>query len=388
MTPTTGNQSDHSATNTCYMAIELSNTSWLIGMMTPLSDKISLRKIDSGAVQQLIEIIDRTIEKVSRATGRVPQIVSCYEAGYDGFWLHRVLEARGVVNHVLDAASLMVSRKARRAKTDRLDAEKLVRALMAFWRGEPKVCSILSIPSIAEEDAKRLHRERQFLMKERVQHIGRIKGLLATQGIRDFWPSRRDWAKQLNAAITGDGRPLPPQLTAEISRHCQRLALVDTMLKEIDTQRDAAADAKTEIDPSEPQCDGRIQRLVQLRGIGPQVATVLEREVFYRRFKNRRALGSYLGLTPSPFQSGGMDRDQGISKAGNPRARTVSIELAWLWLRYQPQSALAHWFKQRTGGQKGRIRRIVIVAVARKLMIALWRYLGTGLVPDRAVLKE
>ena len=212
-------------------------------------------------------------------------------------------------------------------------------------------------------------------MKERVQHIGRIKDLLATQGIRDFWPSRRDWAKQLNAAITGDGRPLPPQLTAEISRHCQRLALVDTMLKEIDAQRDAAAGGKTEINPSEPQCDGRIQRLVRLRGIGPQVATVLDREVFYRRFKNRRALGSYLGLTPSPFQSGGMDRDQDISKAGNPRARTVSIELAWLWLRYQPQSALAHWFKQRTGGQKGRIRRIVIVAVARKLMIALWRYL-------------
>jgi len=177
-------------------------------------------------------------------------------------------------------------------------------------------------------------------MKERVQHIGRIRGLLATQGIRDFWPSRRDWAKQLKVAITGDGRPLPPQLTAEIGRHCQRLALVDVMLKEIDAQRDIAAEAKTKIDPSERRCDGRIQRLTQLKGIGPQVATVLEREVFYRRFKNRRALGSYLGLTPSPFQSGGMDRDQGISKAGNPRARTVSIELAWLWLRYQPQSAL------------------------------------------------
>ena len=198
----------------------------------------------------------------------------------------------------------------------------------------------MRVPSIAEEDAKRLHRERQFLMKERVQHIGRIRGLLATQGIRDFWPSRRDWARQLKVAITGDGRPLPPQLTAEIGRHCQRLALVDVMLKEIDAQRDIAAEAKTKIDPSERRCDGRIQRLTQLKGIGPQVATVLEREVFYRRFKNRRALGSYLGLTPSPFQSGGMDRDQGISKAGNPRARTVSIELAWLWLRYQPQSAL------------------------------------------------
>jgi transposase len=217
--------------------------------------------------------------------------------------------------------------------------------------------------------------------------MGRIKGLLATQGIRDFWPNRRDWAQQLRASITGDGRPLPPQLTAEISRHCQRLALVNTMLNEIDAQRDAAAEAKTKVDSSQPQCDDSIRRLVQLRGIGPQVATVLEREVFYRRFKNRRALSSYLGLTPSPFQSGSMDRDQGISKAGNPRARTVSIELAWLWLRYQPQSALAGWFKQRTGSLKGRIRRIIIVAVARKLMIALWRYLEAGLVPDGAVLK-
>jgi len=224
-------------------------------------------------------------------------------------------------------------------------------------------------------------------MKERVQHIGRIKGPLATQGIRDFWPSRQDWAQQLKAAVTGDGRPLPPQLAAEIGRHCQRLALVNTMLKEIDAQRDAAVATTTEPDSREPQGDGRIRHLVQLRGIGPQVATVLDREVFYRRFKNRRALGSYLGLTPSPFQSGSMDRDQGISKAGNPRARTVSIELAWLWLRYQPQSAIAGWFKQRTGGLKGRVRRIVIVAVARKLMIALWRYLETGLVPDGAALK-
>ncbi len=387
MTTMTASQKGLSATSTCYMAIELSKTSWLIGMMTPLSDKISLRKIAGGAVRELIDIIDRTIEKVSRATGQVPQIVSCYEAGYDGFWLHRVLEARGIVNHILDAASLMVNRKARRAKTDRLDAEKLVRTLLAYWRGEPKVCSIVRVPSIEEEDAKRLHRERQFLMKERVQHIGRIKGLLATQGIQDFWPGRRDWTRQLETAVTGDGRPLPPLLAAEIGRHCRRLALVDTMLKEIDAQRDTAAHPTPATDHSEPQSNDRIRRLVRLRGIGSQVATVLEREVFYRQFKNRRGLGSYLGLTPSPFQSGSMDRDQGISKAGNPRARTVSIELAWLWLRYQPQSALAGWFRQRTNGLKGRIRRIVIVAVARKLMIALWRYLEAGLVPDGAAVK-
>lgn len=377
----------HGATDpvetTCFMAIELSKAKWLVGVLTPLSDKISLRSIPCGAVQSLIEIIDQTLDKVSRTTGRPARIVSCYEAGYDGFWLHRVLDARGVTNHVIDAASLLVSRKARRAKTDRLDAEKLVRVLMAFWRGEPKVCSVVQPPSVDEEDAKRLHREREFLMKERVQHIGRIKGLLATQGVYEFQPSRRDWQSRLAGLITGDGQPLPPRLTAEIDRHCRRLATVNAMLKEIDEERDAAV-AKTA--PSVPCANGALQ-LARLKGIGSQIATVLAAEVFYRKFKNRRGLGSYLGLTPSPFQSGGMDRDQGITKAGNPRARTISIELAWLWLRYQPQSALARWFHERTNGLKGRIRRIIIVAVARKLMVALWRYLETGLVPDGAELK-
>jgi len=369
---------------TCFMAIELSKANWLIGMLTPLSDKISLRSIPCGGVQQLMEIIGRTTERIMQATGQPVRIVSCYEAGYDGFWLHRVLEAHGISNHVLDAASLMVSRKARRAKTDRLDAEKLVRVLMAYWRGEPKVCSVVRPPSVAEEDAKRLHRERGFLMKERVQHIGRIKGLLAAQGIYDFRPSRKDWQKRLEGVVTGDGRSLPPRLAAEIARHCQRLSMVDSMLKEIDEERDAAADMS--VGSSAPPANN-IQRLVQLKGIGPQIATVLATEVFYREFKNRRSLGSYLGLTPSPFQSGGMDRDQGITKAGNPRARTITIELAWLWLRYQPQSTLACWFRERTNGLKGRIRRIVIVAIARKLAIALWRYLETGLVPEGAELK-
>ena len=387
MTTTTTDQRDRCNTSNCYMAIELSNESWLIGIMTPLSDRISLRKIAAGAVSQLLATVDRVIDTVSQVTGRVPRVISCYEAGRDGFWLHRVLEARGITNNVIDAASLLVNCRARRAKTDRLDAEKMIRTLLALGRGEPKVCSIVRVPSIAEEDAKRLHRERQFLMKERIQHIGRIKGLLATQGVRDFWPSRKDWARQLEKAMTGDGRPLPPLLAAEIGRHCRRLALVDAMLREIDAQRDAAAASPFAIDPRTTETDQRVRRLVRLRGIGPQVATVLDREVFYRRFSNRRGLASYLGLTPSPFQSGNMDRNQGISKAGNPRARSTSIELAWLWLRYQPQSALACWFRDRTGSLKGRIRRILIVAVARKLMIALWRYVEEGVVPEGAALK-
>ena len=368
---------------TCFMAIELSKTSWVVGMLTPLSNKISLRSIPCGAVEKLMAIVDQTTNRVIQATGGPVQVVSCYEAGYDGFWLHRFLAAHRIINHVLDAASLLVNRKARRAKTDRLDAEKLVRVLMAYWRGEPKVCSIVRPPSVEDEDAKRLHRERQFLMKERVQHIGRIKGLLAAQGVYDFRPERKDWRNRLAEIRTGDGRPLPSRLKAEIDRQCQRLALVDTMLKEIDQQRDAAVESKSA--PSETVV--RIQRLTHLKGIGPQIATVLGTEIFYREFANRRSLGSYLGLTPSPFKSGGMDRDLGISKAGNPRGRTTMIELAWLWLRYQPGSKLARWFEQRTNGLKGRVRRIAIVAVARKLAIALWRYVETGLIPADAELK-
>jgi transposase len=370
-------------TETCFMSIELSKAGWLVGILTPLSDKISLRSIPCGAVDKLMEIVDQTIEKVMRATGRRVQVLSCYEAGYDGFWLHRFLEARGITNHVIDAASLLVSRRARRAKTDRLDAERLVRVLLAYSRGEPKVCSVARPPSVEEEDAKRLHRERQFLMKERVQHIGRIKGLLATQGIYDFRADCKNWRTLLPELKTGDGHPLPPRLRAEIGRHCQRLGLVNAMLKEIDQERDAVLTMKN----TRSQAVNRIQCLARLKAIGPQIATVLGSEIFYRDFGNRRSLASYLGLTPSPFQSGDSARDQGITKAGNPRGRTVMIELAWLWLRYQPRSELARWFEHRTKGLKGRVRRIAIVAVARKLAISLWRYLETGLIPVGAELK-
>jgi transposase len=384
MASATIEQPTNTAESPCFMAIELSKTKWLIGMLTPLSSKISLRSIPCGDVPELLGFVERTIAKVSRAMDRPVRIVSCYEAGYDGFWLHRVLEAHGVINHIIEAASVHVSRKTRRAKTDRLDAENLVRVLIAYWRGEPKVCSMVQPPTVEEEDAKRQHREREFLMKERVQHIGRIKGLLATQGVYDFQPNRKDWQSRLSKIATGDGRPLPPRLAREIERHCQRLAMVNAMLKDIDVAQNAAAEESA---ATSAPLSGKVQRLVRLKGIRPQVADVLATEVFYREFKNRRCLGSYLGLTPSPFQSGGMDRDQGITKAGNPRARTMSIELAWLWLRYQPSSGLARWFRDRTNGLKGRMRRILIVAVARKLIVALWRYLETGLVPEGAELK-
>ena len=314
------------------------------------------------------------------------EIVSCYEAGYDGFWLHRLLEAHGIRNYVIDPASLQVDRRARRAKTDRVDVERLLRSLMAYLRGEPKVWSVVRVPSVAEEDDRRLHRERGRLINERIQHVNRIKGLLAIHGIYDYQPLRRDRMQQLERLRTADGRTLPPRLKAEILRELQRLVLVVGMIKTIEAERDAIASAKIETEQQHSSAK-RIQDLAKIKSIGPEFATTLVGEVFYRSFDNRKQLGSYVGLTPAHFQSGAMCRDQGISKAGNGKARTVMIELAWLWLRHQPDSPLSVWFRDRVGKLKGRIRRIAIVAVARKLLIALWRYLETGLVPKGAALK-
>jgi transposase len=255
---------------------------------------------------------------------------------------------------------------------------------MAYLRGEPKVWSVVRVPSVAEEDDRRLHRERGRLINERIQHVNRIKGLLAIHGIYEYQPLRRDRMKQLERLRTADGRSLPPRLMAEILRELQRLELVIGMIKTIEAERDAIASAKTETEPTSAK---QIQDLAKIKCIGPEFASTLVGEVFYRSFDNRKQLASYVGLTPAHFQSGATCRDQGISKAGNAKARTVMLELAWLWLRHQPDSPLSVWFRERVGKLKGRIRRITIVAVARKLLIALWRYLETGLVPEGAALK-
>jgi transposase len=296
-----------------------------------------------------------------------------------------MLIARGVLNYVIDPASLQVDRRARRNKTDGVDVAQLLRSLMAYLRGEPKVWSVVRVPSIAEEDDRRLHRERSRLLNERNQHVNRIKGLLAIQGIYDFEPMHRDRIRRLERLRTADGRKLPSRLKAEIVRELQRLELVLGMIKTIERERDAIALSVNS--NSEHTNAKKIQELVKIRSIGPEFATTLVGEVFYRSFGNRKQLGNYVGLTPSHFQSGPMCRDQGISKAGNGKARTTIIELAWLWLRHQPASSLSVWFHKRVGNLRGRIRRITIVAMARKLLVALWRYLETGVVPEGATLK-
>jgi transposase len=368
----------------CLLAIELSKKSWIVAVNTPLSDKISRYTLKPYDWKELLKLSERIRTRAAGELKKRVDVISCYEAGYDGFWLHRLLEARGIRNYVIDPASVQVDRRARRAKTDRVDVERLLRSLMAYLRGEPKVWSVVRVPSVAEEDDRRLHRERGRLIGERIQHVNRIKGLLAIHGIYDYQPLHRDRMQRLKGLQTADGHQLSPRLKAEIMRELQRLELLLGMINTIEAERDAIASAKAKVEHSNAK---KIQDLVKVKSIGPEFATALVSEVFYRSFDNRKQLAGYLGLTPSHFQSGPMCRDQGISKAGNTKARTTMIELAWMWLQYQPGSALSIWFHNRVGKLKGRIRRITIVAVARKLLIALWRYLETGLVPDGAILK-
>jgi transposase len=367
----------------CLFAIELSKQNWVIGFTTPLSAKISRRILSGGDWKGLLELIEQVRARVSREIGRAVEVMSCYEAGYDGFWLHRQLEAHGVRNYVIDPASLQVDRRMRRAKTDRIDTERLLRSLMAYLRGEPKVWSVVQVPSVAAEDARRLHRERDRLISERVQHVNRIKGLCALQGIYDYHPLHPQAMARLEQLRTVQGIALPPRLKSEIKRELHRLTLVVEMIATLEAERDAIVEneASTHVNAE------KIQALHKLKAIGSEFATVLVGEIFHRDFNNRRQLASYVGYAPSPFQSGNVAHDQGISKAGNRKGRTTGIELAWLWLRYQPDSDLSAWFRARVGAVKGRIRRIAIVALARKLLVALWRYLETGLVPRGAVFK-
>lgn len=361
---------------TIYVALELSKSRWLVGFHTPLADKVSRYSVDGGDSGALLDRIGRVREQAERRLERPVRVVCCYEAGYDGFWLHRLLRANGIENQVMDPASLPVNRRARRAKTDRIDLAALLRALMAWHRGERQVCRMVRVPSPEQEDRRRRSRERERLVKERVQHIARIKGLLMTQGIRDFQPTRRDWADRLERLRTGDGRELPPALRAEVERECRRLWQVNEMIGAVARERDAARVAD--------ECD-RIEMLTRLVGVGEVSAGVLADEVFHRDFANRREVAGYVGLGSSPYNSGAVQRDQGISRAGNPRARRVAIELAWFWLRYQPESRLSRWFHERVGTTRGRFKRIMIVALARKLIVALWRYLTTGLIPEGAL---
>ena len=267
-----------------FLALELSRSSWLVASHTPAADKISRHKLAAGDIDGLLALIERLRTRVEQKTGQPVQVISCYEAGYDGFWLDRKLKAEGVVNHVMDPASIQVDRRARRVKTDAVDADTLLRALMAFCRGERKVCSMVRVPTRDEEDAKRLSREREQLIKERVRHVNRIKGLCATQGIYDYQPLKANRLERLDELRTGDGNPLPDRLRNEIRRQLERLKLLLELIGTVEAERDAVVKA----DKPASEADRRIRALAKLKGIGPEIATVLYNEVFYRQFANRR----------------------------------------------------------------------------------------------------
>lgn len=366
---------------TVYVAFELSKAKWQLGIVIPGAERMSRYQVEGGNLAELSSVLARARARAEQL-GKPVRILSCYEAGLDGHWLHRWLTANGILNHEIDASSIEVNRRARRAKTDRIDLAQLMRAFLAYLRGEPRVCSMVRVPTPEDEDRKRRTRERERLLKERTGHSNRIKGLLHGQGIRDAMPLKPSFLSDLERMRTGDGRALPPRLREEIHREHERLLLVHKQIKALEAENIAAHCA-----PAKGSVEAKVVQLAQLRAIGPQIAQVLANEVFYRDFKNRRQVGSCVGLTDTPYNSGASRRQQGISKAGNHRARTTAIELAWLWLRHQPGSELSGWFRERVGKVKGRIRKIAIVALARKLMVALWRYLETGLVPAGAAMR-
>jgi transposase len=366
---------------TIFVAIELSQKSWLVTLHSPDRDRISRHKLEGGDHAGLLDLIEKTRSRAEQKLGSAVRVASCYEAGYDGFWLHRLLLAAGIMNLVFDAASIPVEQRGRRAKTDRIDGELLLRALMAHLRGEPRVVRIVKVPNVEQEDARRASRERERLIKEQTAHSNRIKALLRLQGMAVGYPRRRDWLNWLAKQRDWQGQPVSPHLLAEVTREHARLMLVRQQLAALE-QAEA-----TQACPVPQAMVERRDQLQRLKALGPSFATTLTCELFYKDFDNRRQVAAYCGLPPSPWRSGGIDREQGISKAGNPRARLKAIELAWLWLRHQPESELSRWFNTRTADAGKRARRIAIVALARKLMVALWRYLTTGLVPAGATMK-
>jgi transposase len=367
-----------------FVSLELSRSNWLITSLSPgKGEKMSKHGVTAGDVAGLTKLFAELKRKAAAQTGQSYPIITIQEAGLDGFWIHRVLQQEGVESHVVDPASIATPRRRRRAKTDRLDGETLLRSLLAYKRGEPRVCAMVVAPSPEEEDRRRLCRERRTLIAERIEHVNRIKGLLFSQGISDYAPMQRDRRARLEALRTGDGRALPSHMKAQISRELDRLELLLDQIKAVEAAQDALlAEARKpagETAPPDP-----VTMLLAVRGIGANFAAVLWSEAFSRPFSNRRQLAAYAGLAPTPWRSGSIAHEQGVSKAGNPRLRTTMIQLAWLWLRHQGQSALTRWFK----AQSRRGRKSAIVALARKLLVALWKHVTSGVVIEGAKMKS
>jgi transposase len=375
MSATHDHDSTPQAAPKLYLAFELGWTSWNLAFTTGMAQKPRLRTIPARDLDGLLRELQRAKQRF--ALPDTTPILSCYEAGRDGFWLHRYLDNEGVHNLVVDAASIEVNRRARRAKSDRLDVAKLLTMLIRYHGGEHKLWSVVRVPTPNDEDRRQPHRELMAVKNERTEHSNRIKGLLANLGLDVVVDEQL--SKRLDLLRQWDGTPVTLELTARILREFERWTLVDRQARDLENaQRRAFRDDETaDVD--------KLRMLLDLKAIGPMSATLFVREFFgWRQIKNRRELASLAGLCPTPYASGDSQREQGISKAGNRRLRWMAVEIAWGWLRWQPKSALSVWYQQRFGSGNARSRKVGIVALARKLLIALWRYLDGGEVPEGA----
>ena len=372
-----------------FISLELSRSRWLVTSLVPGGgQRMSRHWVEAGDLAGLLARFWAIREKASARTGISYPIIVIQEAGLDGFWIHRALEQEGIESHVVDAASIAVSRRRRRAKTDRIDGEALLRVLLAFKRGEPRVCSMARAPTPDAEDRRRICRERKTLLAERIRHVNRIKGLLFSQGIGDYEPLRRDRRGALEAVRTGDGRALGANMKAQIGRELDRLELLLGQIAAVEAERDAMLAREAAAVQDAKRTPAAVEMLMDLKGLGADTVAMLWTEAFYRSFDNRRQLAAVVGLAGTPWQSGSIDHEQGVSKGGNHRLRTAMIQLAWLWPRHQPGSALARWFVERTRGASKLQKKKMAVALARKLLVALWKWVEAGVVIEGAVLKS
>jgi transposase len=364
---------------TLFVAFELSEKTWKLGFTTGHGQKPRECTVTARHHEHVLN----EIAQAKRRFGlpETASVVSCYEAGREGFWLHRFLQAHGITNHVVDSSSIEVNRRRRRAKSDGLDVRKLRSILLRYAYGERQVWQVVKVPSVEAEDHRHLHRDLETLKQERASTMTRIEGLLSRQGLRV--PSLTKLPEQLEALRLWDGAPIPPGLCRRVLRVYAHYTFLSEQIAAVEAERRAQLQTA-----SEAHID-KVRQLMQLKGMGINGAWLLVMEFFgWRAFENRRAVGGLAGFTPTPYQSGESTREQGITKAGNRHVRWMTTELAWSWLRFQPDSALSVWFRARFGSGGKRLRRIGIVAVARKLLIALWRFLETGVLPAGAVLKE
>ena len=369
---------------TLVVVLEISLSTWLVGGLVPGVVRQPAKKLGADE-HELLKLIHRWRAEASRAGREIDRICVAFEAGRDGFWLARWLAAKGMEAYVIHSASVAVSREHRRAKTDRLDTELLKRAFLGWLRGEPGHCGMAAIPTVEEEDARRPSREREKLVGDRTRIINRMKATLVRFGIRGFKPALRKAAERLDGVRTAEGIPLPENTRAELRRDMARLRVVLDQIKEIEDDRLRKLGATSEIEPGPPAMVRLIARIV---GIGVETADMLVREVLSRDLRDRQAIARYAGLTGSPDESGSRRREKGLARAGNARVRRGMIQLAWRFLQFQPESRLAKWYRERTADRRGSTRKTMIVALARKLLIDLWRLVTIGQVPEGVLLRQ